>query len=349
MPGQYPVGRRCAQPAASGAGRLEAEHPRGMSSSEGGGSAFTLDSAFKPETIGDVAVEQMVAILDLQGRGAVDRAAARYALAAADIRPGSICVDVGSGTGTMTRRLALHARVGSTPGKALGIEPTRHASRGRRTAGRRLCTHTPSSARAWRLLSCRSRTVSPTSCGAERGAPVCPAHPAAAISPRSHACSGRAGRPRLLDSDHESRVESDMDPNVARALKLALPAPPTRARRATSRRQASAVGPSLDLNIGSSAMASPRRCWRRAACIAWPPTAPSPTGCSTSPPRTQRSRRWAMQLGNDALLRRDRVRVRSAESRRRRAGCGVPTPTCATSLTKTTSSRNKKTGGRRRQ
>jgi precorrin-6B methylase 2 len=81
---------------------------------------FTLGRAFKPESIDDDAVRQMVAILDAQdGSPSIERLRA-WALERAAVRPGERAIDVGSGTGTMTRRLA--AAVGAT-GEAMGIEP----------------------------------------------------------------------------------------------------------------------------------------------------------------------------------------------------------------------------------
>ncbi|GAA1976704.1 hypothetical protein GCM10009798_42380 [Nocardioides panacihumi] len=225
-----------------------------MSISEAGGSAFTLDTAFKPETIGDEAVEQMVAILDLQdGAPSIERLRA-WALAAADVRPGDICVDVGSGTGTMTRRLAALARVDSTPGKALGIEPnvTLREIAVRRAAGARshaqfgpgLATDLPLPDGVADVVWC------------ERVLQHVP-DPAAAIAEIARVLRP-GGRAVLLDSDHESRVESDMDPDVARALTTAFMSQLANPRAARNiPRQASAAGLVVDPDIGSSALVFP--------------------------------------------------------------------------------------------
>jgi len=226
-----------------------------MSISEVGGSAFTLGTAFKPDTIGDEAVERMVTILDLQDAAPSIERLRAWALKAADIRPGDICVDVGSGTGTMTRRLAVHARVDSTPGKALGIEPNatlrevavRRAAESHSHAqfGPGLATELPLPDGVADVVWC------------ERVLQHLP-DPAAAIVEIARVLRP-GGRAVLLDSDHESRVESDMDPEVARALTLAFMSQVANPRAARHiPRQASAAGLVVDPDIGSSALVFPQ-------------------------------------------------------------------------------------------
>ena len=67
------------------------------------------------------------------------------------------------------------------------------------------------------------------------------------------------GRALLLDSDHESRVESDIEPAVARAIQQAFMsqmANPAAARHLP--RQAMAAGLHVDPDIGSSALVFPQ-------------------------------------------------------------------------------------------
>jgi precorrin-6B methylase 2 len=88
--------------------------------SEPTGTSFTLRHAFKPESVDDDAITQMVTVLDAQdGQASIERLRA-WALGAGQVRPGESCIDIGSGTGTMTRRLA---GLTGPEGRALGIEP----------------------------------------------------------------------------------------------------------------------------------------------------------------------------------------------------------------------------------
>ena len=92
-----------------------------MSTDEDGGPTFTLSSAFRPSTTADDAVARMVAVLDTRTRRPRSSACARLdAPAAGDVRRGEVCVDLGSGTGTMTRRLA---NLTGHDGRAVGVEP----------------------------------------------------------------------------------------------------------------------------------------------------------------------------------------------------------------------------------
>ena len=75
-----------------------------MSTDEDGGPTFTLSSAFRPGTTADDAVARMVAVLDTQDAAPSIERLRAWMLAAGDVRRGEVCVDLGSGTGTMTRR-----------------------------------------------------------------------------------------------------------------------------------------------------------------------------------------------------------------------------------------------------
>jgi ubiquinone/menaquinone biosynthesis C-methylase UbiE len=225
-----------------------------MSGNETGGPAFTLGTAFKPGTVDDEAVAQMVTILDLQEAAPSIERLRAWALAAADVRPGDTCVDVGCGTGTMTRRLADLAGDGSA-GRVLGVEPNavleQIAAQRAAAAGsparfcRGLATALPLPDVAVDVVWC------------ERVLQHVP-DPSAAIAEIARVLRP-GGRALLLDSDHESRVDSDMDPAVAHALTLAYMSQLANPRAARSiPRQALAAGLVVDPDVGSSALVFPQ-------------------------------------------------------------------------------------------
>ncbi len=96
---------------------MSIEEPSGTAFTLG---TFTLGTAFRPETIGDDAVLEMVRVLDFQDLAPSIERLRVWALAAGDVRRGEVCVDLGSGTGVMTRRLA---ELVGPEGQAIGIEP----------------------------------------------------------------------------------------------------------------------------------------------------------------------------------------------------------------------------------
>src|SRR6478609_10297707 len=106
-----------------------------MSMSEVSGTSFTLGTAFRPGTTDDEAVAAMVSVLDAQDAAPSIERLRAWALAAGDVRRGDTCVDVGSGTGTMTRRLA---RLAGPDARVLGIEPN---AMPRRVAEQRCGSH----------------------------------------------------------------------------------------------------------------------------------------------------------------------------------------------------------------
>ncbi|GAA1139921.1 methyltransferase domain-containing protein [Nocardioides aquiterrae] len=227
-----------------------------MSMGEVSGASFTLGSAFRPGTIGDAAVARMVAVLDEQdGAPSIERLRA-WALAAGDVRRGELCVDVGSGTGTMTRRLAGLA---GPDGRAIGIEPNgmlREVARVRAAEVgsaaefcQGLATEIPLPDGSADVLWCE-RVLQHVP---DAGAAV--AEFARVLRP--------GGRALLLDSDHESRVESDVDPAVSRAMTTAFMgqlANPTAARHIP--RQAIEAGLHVDPDVGSSALVLPQEVLR---------------------------------------------------------------------------------------
>lgn len=219
-----------------------------MSTGDAGGASFSLGTAFRPETIGDAAVAHMVAVLDAQDAAPSIERLRAWMLAAGDVRRGDVCVDVGSGTGTMTRRLAA---LTGPDGRALGIEPngTLRAVAAARAEevgstaefGDGLATAIPLADESVDVLWC------------ERVLQHVP-EPRTGIAEFARVLRS-GGRALLLDSDHESRVESDVDPAVSRAMTTAFMgqlANPTAARNIP--RQAIEAGLSVDPDIASSAL-----------------------------------------------------------------------------------------------
>ncbi|MGY2704696.1 ubiquinone/menaquinone biosynthesis C-methylase UbiE [Nocardioides sp. HB32] len=219
-----------------------------MSMGEVSGASVSLGAAFRPETIGDAAVAQMIAVLDAQDAAPSIERLRAWMLAAGDVRRGEVCVDVGSGTGTMTRRLAALA---GPDGRALGVEPNgmlrvvAEARAGEVDSAAEFCqglaTEIPLPDESVDVLWC------------ERVLQHVP-EPAAAIAEFGRVLRP-GGRALLLDSDHESRVESDVDPAVSRAMTTAFMgqlANPSAARNIP--RQAIQAGLSVDPDVGSSAL-----------------------------------------------------------------------------------------------
>jgi ubiquinone/menaquinone biosynthesis C-methylase UbiE len=213
---------------------------------------MTLGSAFKPESIDDHAVDQMVSILDAQDTlPSIERLRA-WALAQAQPRPGETAIDLGSGTGTMTRRLA--AAVG-TEGEALGVEPNGmlRAVAERRAADdgsgavfcQGLATEIPLPDASVDLVWCERvlQHVPDAQAALEEVARV--------LRP--------GGRALLLDSDHGSRVNSDIDPEVEHAITVAFMTQMANADAARHiPRQATAAGLVVERDVGSSAVVFPQ-------------------------------------------------------------------------------------------
>lgn len=220
------------------------------------GASFTLGSAFRPDTIGDAAVAQMVAVLDAQDAAPSIERLRAWMLAAGDVRRGDVCVDVGSGTGTVTRRLAGLA---GPDGRALGVEPNgmlREIAQARATEVgstaefcQGLATELPLPDGGVDVLWC------------ERVLQHVP-DPGAAIAEFARVLRP-GGRALLLDADHETRVESDIDPEISRAMTAAFmrKVPNPRAARNIPR-QAIEAGLQVDPDVGSSALVHPQELLR---------------------------------------------------------------------------------------
>ena len=208
--------------------------------------SMSLGTAFKPETIDDGAVAEMVQVLDEQDAAPSIERLRAWALAAGGVGPGDDCVDVGSGTGTMTRRLAGLAGPG---GRVVGVEPNGmlRTVAEERSAGtdvafcQGLATELPLADESVDVVWCERvlQHVPDAQAAIEEFARV--------LRP--------GGRALLLDSDHASRVESDLDPVVGRAMLEAFMsqlANPMAARHIP--RQAIAAGLTVDPDVGSSAL-----------------------------------------------------------------------------------------------
>lgn len=220
-----------------------------MTMGEVSGASFDLGTAFRPETLGEGAVATMVRLLDLQDRAPSIERLRAWALAAGEVRAGETCLDVGSGTGTMTRRLA---GIVGPEGRAVGIEPNgmlRQVAEARAAedgtgATVEFCQGVATE------LPMPDDSVDVVWC--ERVLQHLPDAGAAVVEIARVLRPG--GRALLLDSDHESRVEAGMDPDASHAITRAFlgqVANPTAARHV--RRQALAAGLTVDPDVGSAA------------------------------------------------------------------------------------------------
>ena len=219
-----------------------------MSTDEDGGPTFTLSSAFRPGTTADDAVARMVAVLDTQDAAPSIERLRAWMLAAGDVRRGEVCVDLGSGTGTMTRRLAS---LTGHDGRAVGVEPNgalREVARARAEAVGSIAEFEDGLATA---IAFDDGSVDVVWC--ERVLQHVP-EPEVAVAEIARVLRP-GGRALLVDSDHDTRVQSDIDPDVGHAIKRAFMgqvANPMAARHLP--RQAQAAGLLIDPDVGSSAL-----------------------------------------------------------------------------------------------
>jgi len=226
-----------------------------------------LGRAFQADAQSDETVQMMVGLLDLQDAAPSMRRLRDWALGAADVQPGHRVVDVGSGTGTMARELA--DLVGPT-GQVTGIEPnsklrtiaTERAARqpDPPASGNRgsisfvegLATRLPLPDHSVDLVWCE-RVMQHL------------ADPQGAMNEFARVLRP-GGRALVLDSDHASRVTSDVDFAVEAKITAAFFAmtPNPRAARHIPR-QAIEAGFTVDPDVGSAAL----------VMMAIPPGAPS--------------------------------------------------------------------------
>ncbi len=205
---------------------------------------------FQADNQGDDDVERMVALLDAQDAAPSIERLRRWALDAAAPQPGHTVIDVGSGTGTMTRRLA--ATMGPQ-GSALGVEPNPklRAVAQSRIDGPSSVSFVDGTADA---LPLPDDSVDLLWC--ERVLQHV-ADPQAALHEFARVLRA-GGVAVLLDSDHGSRVVSDLPPGAHRSLAATFARmwPNPFAARALPR-QVIAAGLLLDPDVGSAALILP--------------------------------------------------------------------------------------------
>ncbi len=209
-----------------------------------------LGRAFRPSSQNEDDIELMVMLLDMQDESRSISRLRGWALDAISVRSGEVAVDVGSGTGTVTRLLAGLVAPG---GRAVGVEPNlrlRDIAEARATAGpgvgfvNGLAAELPFDDGSVDVLWCE-RVFQHL------------ADPQAAMDEFARVLRP-GGRAMLLDSDHASRVVSGLDYEVEAKLAAAFMGqiPNPRAARLIPQ-QAISAGFTVDPDIGSAALLIP--------------------------------------------------------------------------------------------
>jgi ubiquinone/menaquinone biosynthesis C-methylase UbiE len=206
----------------------------------------TAPRIFQPGAQSDDDLERVLSLLDMQDTAPSIRRLRDWAFAAAQPRPGETAVDVGSGTGTVTRALA--ERVGPT-GRVVGIEPNarlREVARTRAAGSSAefadgMAASLPMADGSVDLLWCE-RVLQHV------------AEPQAAVDEFARVLRP-GGRAVVLDSDHASRVTSTLDTELAAKFSTAFMAKVVNPRAAMRLpEQAQRAGLTVDPDIGSSAL-----------------------------------------------------------------------------------------------
>jgi SAM-dependent methyltransferase len=206
---------------------------------------------FRDTAQDDESVAQMVALLDYQDALPSARRLHDWAIETAAIQPGDHVVDLGSGTGTMSRQLASLVAAGVLDGRVIGVEPNPHlravAVSRAKAAGVTNVSFVEGFAGA---LPFDDSTIDFVWC--ERVLQHL-ADPQSAINDIARVLRP-GGRAVLLDSDYGTRIVSDLDPDLAAAFSRASLWPianPYAARHIPA--QIHAAGLELDPDVGSSA------------------------------------------------------------------------------------------------
>ena len=213
---------------------------------------MTQARMFQSDAETDDEVTFMVMVLDLQDAAPSIRRLQGWALDLAQVQPGEFAVDVGSGTGTMTRTLGALV---APDGQAVGVEPNprlREVAESRATTSSGvsfvdgLAAHLPFSDGSVDVLWCE-RVLQHV------------ADPQAAIDEFARVLRP-GGRAVVLDTDHATRVTSAMEANVEAKLLAAFMSnmPNPRSARHIPE-QAMRAGFTVDPDIGSSALIFPPR------------------------------------------------------------------------------------------
>lgn len=209
-----------------------------------------LGRAFQRGTVDDPAVAMMVQILDFQDQSPSIRRLRDWALARAAVRRGEQVVDIGSGTGTMCRELAVLV---GPEGSVTGVEPNPvlRALAVERSDGTDV-TYVDGAAGALPFPDASQDLVWCERVLQHVDDPQTALHEMARVL-------RPGGRALVLDADHGSNVESDLPPHVETALQQAFMSRvpnPYAARHLP--RQAMAAGFTVDPDIGSSALLFPQ-------------------------------------------------------------------------------------------
>ena len=211
-----------------------------------------LGQAFRVGAEGDEAVQLMVTLLDRQDAALPIRRLRDWGLGLAKVQFGETVVDVGSGTGTMLRELGTLVGPG---GRAVGVEPNprlRAVATERATASANisvidgLAGTLPFDDESVDLVWCErvlQHLTDPQGAFTEFARVLRP-----------------GGRAVVLDSDHASRVISDIDFEVeAKILDAFIQVMPNARAARHIPRQAMAAGFTVDPDIGSAALLLPTR------------------------------------------------------------------------------------------
>ena len=209
-----------------------------------------MQRAFSSRSEDDESVAQMLFILDRQDENPGIERLRRWALEQLAIAPGETVVDVGSGSGTMTRRLATLVAPG---GRAVGVEPNPalRAVATERSTGEAsaefldgLAGHLPFDDGTVDVVWCeRVLQHLDDAAGAVREI-------ARVLRP--------GGRSALIDADHATRIVAGIRPETEAAMRAFFLGLSPNARSAREiPAQAVAAGLDIDSDIGSSALIFP--------------------------------------------------------------------------------------------